>query len=230
MNNLFYKKMDNMIKSKEQEILELRMKKSEIEEKIKNINEEKDKIYGACYLDCYDSFRAISYLVSMVEGEDYCIKEMPCQLRDSSFIFNDIYYDYNFIFLIKNGTDDVLRKEWNELLIKFEDEDDNFKYLFEPSDKYVQIACLIRGFKGDIYYKKGVNFCVGNYNTRGEYSTICDERYNYIIDYMDTVVDYRLSKPDLEVTFDEMKVLALKFVKNYKKRYGNETKRRVRSK
>lgn len=51
-------------------------------------------------------------------------------------------------------------------------------------------------------------------------SKICDERYFYIIDYINNVIGYRLDKYD-DINFFEMRLLADVYVKNHKKNNGS---------
>lgn len=48
-------------------------------------------------------------------------------------------------------------------------------------------------------------------------SAICDDRYCYIIDFMNEVINYRLDKEDFSISLEEMMILADNFIQSYKR-------------
>ena len=227
MVKIYSDKIIEMIRIREQKISELYRKKSEIEKLIKSIKKEKNNIlYNSCYFNCDDSFRAILYLVCLIEKEEYSIRKIPAILYEPRYFPGtgvlDVEYNYYFIILTKNDNKNI-KNILDDKFGNFRGQRSDFKSLFAPNDDYVIIACLEEGFDNRICYMVG-----SDYNLGGDISYICDDRYKYIVDYMDTVVDYKLDKSNLEVTFDEMKALADKFAINYSN--GNSIKKKSRMK
>lgn len=105
---------------------------------------------------------------------------------------------------------------------EFDDVDTRLKKindsLLVPSDYYIQLVC----HKDYDVFPKYVYYCRDGFRhickqpRERLISYMCDEKYSYIYDYMDSVVCYRLEKDNLEVSLEEMIKLAEKFAAEYK--------------
>lgn len=94
-------------------------------------------------------------------------------------------------------------------------------FLSVPSDNYIQLAYYKKDEDSkDIRYSYDKDFSVINLKGKFIASKICDERYFYIIDYINNVIGYRLDKYD-DINFFEMRLLADVYVKNHKKNNGS---------
>lgn len=193
---------------------------------------EREKIMNAQYVDRESSFKAISYLVSNIEGEDYHVVKVPVKLFEKKVLNNYVGIvpvDYELSCLVRDGCEEEAIKEIRDrFAIKpsmgnfysYDDYCEINKFLNMPSDNYVQLAYYKPKEDGkSIFYNRSNELCIKSLPVYQLDSKICDERYGYIVDYMNTVVDTGLWVVGFEVDDKGMRILADMFVNSYKKGY-----------
>ncbi len=195
---------------------------------IKDAYLEKQRLLRIDYLNKKDSFLAISYLVSKMEDSCCSVLEVPVMLYEEDnggskgslqeYILSCLVFDNN-----KELAIDEIKKRFScEYINDLSFVNGNIvnRFLNVPSDNYIQLTYYKKDeeFK-EIKYSVCDDFEVINLKKNYILSRICDKRYFYIIDYINSVVSYRLDKA-LDINFFEMKLLADVYVKNHKKNNG----------
>lgn len=229
---IYEEKQNEMIHDKEKEIIELEKEKKlhleKYDKKISELEKQKHKIQNIYYINKDDSFNVIAYLVSKIEGIHYSSAETEIVLYDTAFYRGSLSYpfpvNYKLAYLVSNEEQDIAKEEIKERFsIKRNDsfylKDSDYysisKQLKEPSSHYIQLAYYKDKDGDNIRYKYG-NFIDISKSCSNINSAIYDKRYTYIIDFMNEVIYYRLSKEDFSICYDEMIELADDFVKRYK--------------
>lgn len=199
------------------------------DKKIKQLEMEIEQIQNITYINMKDSFEAIAYLVSKMEGILYsCYETSICLFEQANDPVmgdypNPIYY--RLIYLVKNGLEAKALMEIKERFkirkINQQEWDyySNQKFLNMDSSNYIQLAYFKDN--GNNWNEFQIHYNNKNNNISGEnklklYTTIYDERYFYITRYMNKVVNYRLYRPNFSITLDEMLLLADEFVEECK--------------
>lgn len=211
-----------------------------LQEKIEILKQKKQKIFQVDEYDRKESLEIITYLVGKIEEKNYVSRERTIE----SYI-NDFetirYIKYTLVYLVEKNMEEIAEKEISD---RFPGSPSRDKYKTEgyyetaysnykinsakvlpklldmPSDKYIQLAYYFEeNDDGKISYTNKNHF-----NNNQQYpsitqinsSKICDERYHYIVDFMDMVTEYKLLKPDFELSKKEMYKLADEFISSYK--------------
>lgn len=192
------------------------------------------RLFESRYIDIELSNTAISYLVSNIENRLYSIYVLNTDLFSFSrtnigTTVNSI--KHNIIYLV----DDVKKEEIKRALIdKFTV--DNREYFYSEyqrinsnlsliNDDYIQLA-----YYNDQQVNRKITYSARNITDINSASNplieskICDSRYDYIFDYMNSVYNYRLKKEDMNISLDEMILLADQFILEYKKSNSKQKK------
>lgn len=193
-----------------------------LEGKYKELSKEYHSVLISRFLDFDDSVNAIAYLISLIEEKHYKVGEYRTKLYYPPYSSKrkSDYYDYRICYLVSDDKQDLAREELDR---RFLIDSDNLDRCYErvnelniPSDNYIQIAY----YKGD--FAKKIDYTYKNFaKVKGEQDTfiisqLCDWRYSYILDYIDSVIEYKLGKKDLIVTREEMIMLADTFAQQFK--------------
>jgi hypothetical protein len=215
------RKLRSQIFKRQRKIIETRRKlELELDELVKlGID-----ITEACYyVSLEDSIHAINYLVNQIEQKDYQIAQVHLEIYEKwSTIVRG-----NLIYLVdKDKKEEVENNFISSFDRRFKSSKEYLDLLEVPSDDYV---ILTFNNENELLDRK-INY-QREFDARDCLVTSCfkiqsmifDGRYSYIYDYIDKVISYRLDKqsdilstktiPD--VTFEEMKMIADDFVKNY---------------
>ena len=225
---IYREKQNKMIHDKEVEIRKLEKERSlllkEYDRKIENLEQERVNLLGVSYIDKDVSFQVIAYLVSQIEKVSYHCVENEITLYETVFHRNLTYASpvkYKLAYLVQDGKETLAYEEVNKRFqIKISDKDyyAGSKQLMNPSEHYIQLA-YFKGKDEDricYRYKNSIWISSSSSSRYGFDSCICDERYSYIVDFMNEVVHYRLGKEDLSISLEEMMMLADTFIQNYK--------------
>lgn len=224
------RKLDAVLK----EIIGLTYQKSRAMEKydalIADACGRKEKLLKIEYINKKDSFSAISYLVSKMEGIDCSVLEIPIMLYEQNIVDGKgSFQEYVLACLVfddnKELALDEIKKRFScEFISNSSLVYGNMvnSFLSVPSDNYIQLAYYKKDEESkDIRYSyDDKDFSVTDSKEKFISSKICDERYFYIIDYINNVIGYRLDKYD-DINFFEMRLLADVYVKNHKKNNGS---------
>ncbi len=224
------RKLDAVLK----EIIGLTYQKSRAMEKydalIADACGRKEKLLKIEYINKKDSFSAISYLVSKMEGIDCSVLEIPIMLYEQNIVDGKgSFQEYVLVCLVfddnKELALDEIKKRFScEFISNSSLVYGNMvnSFLSVPSDNYIQLAYYKKDEESkDIRYSyDDKDFSVTDSKEKFISSKICDERYFYIIDYINNVIGYRLDKYD-DINFFEMRLLADVYVKNHKKNNGS---------
>ena len=225
---IYREKQDKMIHDTEVEIRKLEKERNlllkEYDRKIENLVQEKADLLGVSYIDKDISFQVIAYLVSQIEKVSYHYVESEIILYETVFHRNLTYaspVEYKLAYLVQEGKETLAYEEINKRFkIKISDLDyyAGSKQLENPSEYYIQLAYFKDKDRDKICYQYKNSICISSSssNRYGFDSCICDERYSYIVDFMNEVVHYRLDKEDLSISLDEMMMLADNFIQSYK--------------
>lgn len=198
----------------------IQIERAKLEEEERVLDEKYKNISRASIYVCDDIVPVLEYFVGLMEGKQYFYKERKIpttdltNIRDKS-LANDISC-YRIGFLcsdpdaaiedINIRIEDLYNASNKELMLN--------EILLQPALNYIQI----------IFYKavSGIKF-VNNFNTdknAKEYpndeTNIVDERYLYIIDFINFLTDKRLEKNGEKLTQKEMMDLAFVYVQMLK--------------
>lgn len=173
---------------------------------------EKRRLNNIEYLNSNDSIQAIEYLVNQIEEENYYKVMIPIKYNGKyltkmgeSYIINNFY--------VFGLTKDKEKVEIKPNEIYTEDELNN------QYDNFLKLYHYNKNF-GDIHIN--VNYLSNNYNaycnnmSSNVDSYICDERFSYIKDYIEKVIEYRLDKKEYKINLDDMIKIADIFIVDYK--------------
>ena len=194
----------------EKEYLEI---KNKYTKKHNNLNLLLDRIKNTKYLDFDDSTNAIRYLVSLIEDKTYLLKTTKIPIKKgyiASYLSNSISINniYNLLYLVEK---DKVEYAYDEIKNKFK-EINNIKYLENKNNNYIQLTYYKDNNTNLIYYLDQFD------NSNNIKSQIVDSKYYYIYDYINSVLNYKLEVIDLGIGYEEMKVLATKFVYDFKEK------------
>ena len=194
--------------------------KKKYEEKIQELKKIQQSILNIQYVSLKDSQEAIARLISLIEEKDYVVKEFTTKLYYPKYYMKNLISkhhgeDYYIHYAVDKDKEHEAERDLRE---RFEPMawELNDRYLSIPSDNYIQLAYYKDTDVKKIYYTNRNVFDVNTYPNFGLESKICDERYHYILDYMDSVVKYKLDQKDFNISLDEMKILAYSFAQDYK--------------
>ena len=211
--------LDSYIKEKEEEVKILEDEKikkiysaikqieSEYDRKIKEIRNYEDTLRRSIYLDKYDSFKAIEYLVNQMEGEKYTLKTSPILILGTYLTKMKVLpyvFDCFITYLIKDGNDFKVKSQSYTI-----DELDIIK------DDFILLAYYKKSDYPKVSYIPSDDIKILN-GSRNINASIIDDRFSYINDYIKEVIKTKLNNLNFEITFYEMLQIADEFVKTKK--------------
>lgn len=200
-------------------------KELDYNKRIKELSKEYYSVLLSRYLDLDISTQALAYLLSKVEQQEYIVKEFKTKLYRPTYpsYSNPQYcepeeFTYNICYLVKETNEEEAKQELEKKYTKKEDYFKVNKYLKIPSENYIQIA-YYKGNKQGKRIEYTYNNCVSITDIPDTFivSSLCDERYEYIIDYIEKIIEHKLEQPKGQITLEEMKQIADEFVKNKQK-------------
>lgn len=157
----------------------------------------------------------IEYLVSNIEGEQYCIEKLNINTKSSSYHVDNMVCQYKFLYLVKNDNDESAKAEIKD---KYEIKEINDEYYIDGidnmektdiSDNYVKLSFYNRYSDHDVIFT--------NQEKNGIISiNIEDERFNYINDFINEIIDKRLDTKNYKLSVSQMKLVADEYIKNHK--------------
>ena len=233
------KKLGEKIELLKEKIVDSKTEK-QYREELMRLTEQYDKIKKsyhsillARFLDFDDSVYAIAYLIEKIEGKTYSVKEFSTKLYQPTYPIPSKpnysipkEYDYKICYLVtEEKEEEALQELKSRFTISDINNEDNYYNIIEglrnPSENYIQIA----------YYKKNnpkkIDFTFNNFAcAKAEQDTfiisqLCDERYAYILDYVEMLIEHRLDDDNLQISLDEMLAIA----DNYAQEYKNKPKK-----
>ena len=240
---------DEAIEEISKKIDELEQKKKEIDKQIALLDEKKTEVLHISYIDKYDSFNLIAYLVSQIEDKKFVWKErgIGSHYRYDGEVHDIRYADYIMAYLVEEGKEEEAERELSQrfplppkeekyrLYTEYLNAMQNYRYnnaatheekLSKPSDNYIQLTYYLKNDGNQIVYTEKNRYD----NTRQLEmnpisSKLADKRYIYIIEFMGLIAKAKLVRPNFKMTLDEMYALADTFVKQYKDNKDNATKK-----
>ena len=227
---LYQELLQSTIEEKEKLEKELTELNREYGKKIKDRERLKNKLMDARYFDIEDSLSAIAFFVSLMEGKTYHLKKKEITLYTSAF-YRFVSYpyglDYQLYYLVEEGKEEDAEQEIKARFTpkkekgKIINDQDYYSLtanIKKPSENYIQLACCKEQNKKICFSDKcdmRVNF---SYEC-DSVSKICDKRYQYILDYTDQLLDYKITKKDFSIHHDEMIEVARKVASEKSKVY-----------
>ena len=223
--SLFLKKQNELFNIKKNEIKkleeELKTLQKLYQNKINQKYEEQQKIADLKYVNIKDSTEAIAYLVSLVKSKNYIVKEFKTKIYTQDIFSRSkvkpVLEDYTIVYIVDKNKEKQALKELKERFEMHDDIEEKYldrnDYLKIPSDHYIELAYYKDHDPKQIYYDRIIH--VNDRYSFASESKICDEKYAYILDYMDSVLNYKINNKNYEITLDEMKGLAHTFCKEH---------------
>lgn len=229
-------------KAQMQKRFEKRMAQNQAD--IDKLQTQSNEIKKLSFFNREEIMPVIAYLVSLIEGQEYYYEEMKLPLSFNYEIIKDDYGRYSdnqrirLVYICRNkkkAKDEIER--WINILknSSYSRKYDNLKKFFLiPKDSYIQIN-IYNKFTGgknirfinnlginEVYYEY-CHICYEETDT--EYrnylqcneSHIRDEKFVYIIDFMEYLVGKRYEKESHELTQEEMFRYATEFAEEYNK-------------
>lgn len=183
-----------------------------IEKQIKLLNNQKkyyqDKLNN---LEDFDTFtkeeikEILEYFVSNYEKEKYSVEELNINTRSSSYHIKNMVSEYTFLYLVK---DENKENAINELKEKYDISVVN-------GENYIKSCNIMEGEDiSDNYIKLSFyNRYIHNkmkFNSNSNESTISidinDEKYNYINEFINSLLNRRLDSRQFKLSISEIKL------------------------
>lgn len=192
-----------------------------IERQIQFLNEQK-KVYEKKLkeLDKYDVFtiknvkEILEYLVSNIEGENYKLKELNVNKKTSSYHIENMILEYTFLYLVKDNNEVQAEHEIKEKYGIYSIEGENYirnvndMNKLDLSDNYVKLSFYNKNNEKNVRFNSS--------EERNLVSIIInDNRFNYINDYINELLNKKLDRSSFKLTEDEIKMVTDNFIKNY---------------
>ncbi len=190
---------------KKQEEL-LKKQKEYFQDKIKRIN-------NVDYFTKEEVKEIIEYLVSKVEKKPYSVKKY--NMENYSSVNKNLSFEYSFLYLVSEDNEEEAIKEIEDKYITVNEEGKlviRFDILNnDVSDNYVKLS-LYNRFNG-----WNVSF-----NKKEEPHTISidinDDRFNYIYTFIDELLIEKVSRSNLDVPMEGIKIMADNFALKQKQK------------
>ena len=196
---------------------------SNIEKQIKILNEQKEYYEKKLEnLENYDSFtkqeikELIEYLVTSMEEEKYVIKKFHMNTKSSSYHVKNLISEYTFFYLVKEDNQQEaireIKEKYNVSTINDENyiKDTNIMNKPDISNNYVKLSFYNKYSRNQVKFssKKDENIIPIN---------IIDDRFKYINDFIENVMNKKLDERDFKLSISEMKLLVDSFITKNKK-------------
>lgn len=215
---------------KNKELKELREELNEnkpVMEQMHELMQEITSVIDSIYIDKFYSCEAIEYLVSIVEKQDYNVYTIPLTLYgNSKSLFCKRKYTLTFMTTDEEKAIEEINNKFSKVITTDEEYEIQEKYLKEKSDNYIQIDVSNNSSKNLISYVEN-NSDYNKSDTKASYSNIVDEKYKYIIGYMNEVANYSLANLS-KVSLDELYIIADLYIKEL--RGGNHERSKCKTK
>lgn len=156
----------------------------------------------------------IEYLVNNIQQEQYSIEKFHVNTKSSSYHVKNMISQYTFLYLVKNDNKDISKKEIKEKYnIKeynnecYIDSINNMKNT-DISDNYVKLSVYNRYSDHDVKFNNKEENGIISIN-------IEDEKFKYINDFINTLLEKKLTKKDIKLSNKEIKIIADNFILEY---------------
>ena len=192
----------------ERQIQFLKEQKESYEKKLENL--EKYDIFTINELK-----EILEYLVSSFEGENYTLEAININKKSFSYHVENMISEYTFLYLIKENNKDIakeeIRKKHDIKVVNGENYIENMNSLSKSdlSDNYINLAVYNRYGSNKIRFNESKETDVISIN-------IEDERFNYINDFINELLNKKLDKSSFKLSKDEIKSLTDDFINKYK--------------
>lgn len=168
-----------------------------------------NKLETLLTLNLDDSINAIAYLAILVEENIYEVETINTLLHDQEK-HTDQPALYNIFYLVeRNQKNDNLIEIWRQFPFSNLNEREYTRRnicLETPNEHYIQIA-----YKKYTDRNPSISYYIGQIEQNGKQKAkICDPRYAYILDYIDTLILDQLEKRRW-ITSEEMIKIAMDF-------------------
>lgn len=192
----------------ERQIQFLKEQKENYEKKLENL--EKYDIFTINELK-----EILEYLVSSFEGENYTLETININKKSSSYHVENMISEYTFLYLTKENNKDIakeeIRKKHDIKVVNGKNYIENINSLSKSdlSDNYIKLA---------LYNRYGLNKIRFNKSKENDIIlvNIEDERFNYINDFINELLNKKLDKSSFKLSKDEIKSLTDDFINKYK--------------
>lgn len=189
-----------------------------IEKQIKLLNNQKkyyqDKLNN---LEEYDTFtkeevkEILEYFVSNFEKEKYSVEELHVNTRSSSYHVKNMVSEYTFLYLVKDENKENAIKEQKEKydisIVNGENyiKSCNIMEDVDISDNYIKLA----------FYNRHIHSKM-KFNSDPNESTISidinDEKYKYINEFINNLLNRKLENRDFKLSISEMKLFIDRYI------------------
>lgn len=212
---------------------------TELSDKLQDLDKRKKEIEKASLFICDYIYPAIAFMVSLVEGKEYVHKELPIPTADLETIIDkgtfmnkeemlklkkDGYLLYRISFLCENPESAL-----NDINVRISDlfnAEDPRRMLNEilliPSEDYVQLTfykpSVVLEFNNNFSSDNNINIYTNNE------SKIVDERFFYIIDFMNYLTDICITLRR-KLSGEEMMMYAEEFARRYNLERDSNTRK-----
>ncbi len=189
-------------------------------DKLEKNYEKQEKLLEYEYFNRTDLLGVITYLVSRIEESIYELCYYPLTMHhEKEYQDGDIsnsLVNYIMVYLAKpeNKEDSIKEIKERFTYIPYA----NLIHENSVSDNYLQLAFYK---PNDINLLRFTDTASAPINISPksvkQHSYIYDEHFNYVIDFINLLIDYRFHNENSDIKVEEMFVLANQFIDNYKK-------------
>ena len=163
-----------------------------------------------------DANEIISYLVSKVEERPFSIEKYDVETE--SKVFNKrIAFEFSFLYLVDDTKKEDAR---NEIKDKYEIKEVNGRNVIETSSNMKQDDISDNYVKLSLYNKYSNNRVI--FTDKNITDTISiniqDERFKYINEFINIVLDERLNRNNCNISMENMKIMADNFALKQKQK------------
>lgn len=167
-------------------------------------------------LEKYDTFskeevkEIIEYLVSSIEQEEYKVEKLHVNVKSSSYRVDNMISEYTFLYLVKK---DKKQEAINEIKEQYNINTINDELYIKNSNDMEQSYISDNYVKLSFYSKYVGNKMKFNNQTSGKIIpiNIIDDRFNYINEFIDELLNKKLDTRDFNLSISEIKL----FIDNY---------------
>ena len=163
-------------------------------------------------LEKYDSFskeevkEIIEYLVSNMEDKNYTVEKLHVNVKSSSYRIDNMVSEYTFLYLVDNNKKE---EALNEIKEKYEINEINNEYYIKNSndmeksyisDNYVKLSFYNKYLGHEMKFNDEKRDNIISIN-------IIDDRFDYINNFIDELLNKKLDSRDFNLSISEMKLL-----------------------
>ena len=186
---------------------------NEYDSKIEHIKKINNKLIEAKYFKLDEILKIIEYLVNGIENDNYTVEKYDVIIKGykitkaSGISKSKIPYSGKVICLVNSNNKDAVYKYFSNN--EFEQNELN-----KACQEYIQITY----YKNTVSNKISISndfIPITNVSNDIEFK-INNDNYNYILDFINDLYEYKIDKEDVNITFEEMIMLADEYIKVYK--------------